>query len=152
MSRIKTNKPRRPRPEPLPPCPDCAAEVKVDNALRHEDGCPAAKAMDAMTDRDIAYFQENPGVESYTRELLPGDLGVSNLDCLIATRPLTVNVLHLGPGLRARHISLEGAVLFVTQDDGTPSLTGQWLAAHLQDSGLTPAPDVLRRKFEGGTS
>jgi len=79
--------------------------------LEHGEGCPTATNEEATRRLDRDYFERHPGTVRYTRRLMPGDLGVSSLDCIMATAdelPPTVTVTRVADGVRAVSIDRAG--------------------------------------------
>ena len=93
-------------------CPHCGAFVR---ASAHKATCPVTAADEEMMERDRDYFDQHPGVRSYRRELMPGDLGIPTLECLLDS-PGEVEVVSLGPGLRSRLLPDDLAVDLATTD------------------------------------
>lgn len=119
-------------PAPWDDCPDCSARLRPDargGTLTHDDGCPTGAALDAMTEADRSWFAAHPDADEYTRPLLPGDLGIGSLSCVLADRAaLLVRVRQVGPGVRVRTLPANLAVNLGTED-------GRRVAARL---GLAP--------------
>ena len=102
-------------------CPDCSARLRPDGhggALAHGDGCPTGAALDAMTEADRAWFAAHPDAAEYTRPLLPGDLGVGSLACVMAADggALLVRVRQVAPGVRVRTLPANAAVTLGSED------------------------------------
>lgn len=91
-------------------CPDCAGacapEDGLGSVLRHSRTCPTGRAMDAARDRDAEWFRQHPETDTYTRELLPGDLGIGSLSCVTSSDglPLLVTVRQLADGIRSKRL------------------------------------------------
>jgi hypothetical protein len=87
-------------------CPDCTASGSPGELLRHDDTCPVTAALDHVSQVDREWFAAHPDATEYRRDLLPGDLSVTNLDAvLLGTadgKPPRVTVRQIGPGLRVR--------------------------------------------------
>jgi hypothetical protein len=79
----------------------------------HADTCPIGQALDHVSQVDREWFAAHPDATEYRRDLLPGDLHVSNLDAvLLGTddgKPPRVQVRRIGKGLRVK--SLPGNLL-----------------------------------------
>ena len=69
----------------MPPtdCPDCPADNGGTGPLVHADTCPIRRALDHVSQVDREWFAAHPDATEYRRDLLPGDLHVSNLDAVL---------------------------------------------------------------------
>jgi hypothetical protein len=89
------------------PCPDCDGYVR-SGVLTHRDSCPAARALEDISQRDRQWFTAHPFAKHYRRELMAGDLGIGTLEgVLLGTvdgRPPMVIVRQVSPGVRVRSL------------------------------------------------
>jgi hypothetical protein len=49
-------------------CPDCAG-IWDGRTFTHNETCPASAALERACDSDREYFENNPGVDRYLREI-----------------------------------------------------------------------------------
>lgn len=86
-------------------CPDCPAVGDPDlMRLEHFDGCPIGRALDAMSATDREWFAAHPGADRYHRQLMPGDLGISSLRCILTSGKVEVRRLDEGAHVRYRRL------------------------------------------------
>lgn len=98
------------------PCPDCAAVGDPDlMRLEHFDGCPIGRALDAMSAADREWFAAHPGADRYHRPLMPGDLGIASLRCIVASGKVEVRRLDQAANVRYRRLPQFTVIL--DQDD-----------------------------------
>ena len=104
---------------PLTTCPDCPAVADPDTkVVEHFDGCPVARALDEMSATDREWFATHPGVDHYYRPLMPGDLGLASLRCIVAAG--TVQVRKLDDEASVRYRRLPEITMWIDQDDPSP--------------------------------
>ena len=104
---------------PLTTCPDCPAVADPDTkVVEHFDGCPVGRALDEMSATDREWFATHPGVDHYYRPLMPGDLGLASLRCIVAAG--TVRVHKLDDDASVRYRRLPAVTILIDQDDPSP--------------------------------
>lgn len=92
--------------------------------LDHAAGCPAAVQIDLQLQTDREWFAAHPRAGHYYRDLLPGDLGLSTLECIIRgddLRPRVRVALTDRPGLRTKE--------FIDVAFCLPGLDGEYVAS-----------------------
>lgn len=125
----------------MPPldCPDCPATSDDTGQLTHAGTCPTGHALDHVSQVDREWFTAHPGATDYRRDLLPGDLHVSNLAAVIMGtvdgKPPRVKVRQLEVGVRVK--SLPGnlvlrvdtldALRVIRLISGAPDLPTEWV-------------------------
>ena len=85
-------------------CPDCAF---TERDTEHDDTCPAALALDAVTDADRVFFEEHPAATEYRRPIQPAEVTERRAWGLLPDCPGRavgrVLVTQIEPGLRTRN-------------------------------------------------
>ena len=86
------------------PCPDCGAQF-VDRQLRHEDTCPAADGLDAVTQDDARYFQDHPDEPVRVRPITPAEqIEWAHVDGIHVDAGARIVVHNIRPGFRTRSL------------------------------------------------
>lgn len=94
--------------------------VRQDTVTTHD--CPIGKAIDDQLATDREWFEAHPDAAYYWRDLLPGDVELSNLDPVFAVddKPMKVCVRKTAhDGLRVRSLP-ENVAVIVAGPDASP--------------------------------
>ena len=130
---------------PVIECPDCAALSDRGGVLDHRNGCPKARAIDAMQEHDRQWFARHPYADEYRRGLLPGDLGLDALSTVRNADEVRVQVRLLGPGIFDKRID--------DLDICPDTLDGQHLLRLVgTGEGALHVLDIARSRVSGGAA
>lgn len=101
-------------------CNDCGADMSLVGSL-HYSCCPVVWAVQIADERDRSWFAAHPRKTKYTRELLPGDLDLSTLNCVKGAAddsPAMVEVTRTQDGVLTREIQGPITIRLLTPSDG----------------------------------